>query len=153
MPGVFGLVGSSLPVGEPLARMGSRMRHHPWYLEQSYANDQAGVGLGRMALGFIHPEAQPAFNAERTLAVVSAGGLLDVPPADRAHRGEALLAARGPGPRDGALAGGLAGTIHPNFRTGRRSLYDRDQPSGPVAIRGARRPHHPGGRGQGTALD
>jgi asparagine synthase (glutamine-hydrolysing) len=79
MPGIVGLVGSPPADGAAaLRRMASRMRHHPWYVEHGHADEPAGVRLARVALGFVHPEPQPAFNEARTLAVVFDGELYDL---------------------------------------------------------------------------
>lgn len=77
MPGILGLVGSSLPpdLGGTLGRMAGRMRHHDWYHEQLYADDD--VGLGRVALGFIDPHPQPVASPDGTSRAVLDGEIYD----------------------------------------------------------------------------
>jgi asparagine synthase (glutamine-hydrolysing) len=57
--------------------MAGRMKHHPWYAEHLHAGDEAGVALGRVALGFLDPEPQPAFSADGARAAVLDGELYD----------------------------------------------------------------------------
>src|SRR5262245_43235901 len=91
MPGILGLAGQGLSRDLParLGRFAGRMKHHAWYKEHLHADPQAGFALGRMALGFIDPEPQPAFSADGTLAAVFDGELYD------AHDQRPKLAAAG----------------------------------------------------------
>jgi asparagine synthase (glutamine-hydrolysing) len=94
------------------------MCHHPWYVEQRHCDEPAGVYLARVALGFIHPEPQPAFNEDGTLAVVFDGELYDLDEQRRAleaagHRfqttGPAEVLAHGYEARGEAFCAGLHG--------------------------------------------
>jgi asparagine synthase (glutamine-hydrolysing) len=58
--------------------MAASMRHHPWYEEARYLNELAGLALGRMALGFMHPEPQPAFNQDQSILAILDGEILDL---------------------------------------------------------------------------
>jgi asparagine synthase (glutamine-hydrolysing) len=81
MPGVFGLVWQREPSGGSAAlveRMAASMRHHPWYREERHLDEEAGVALGRMALGFVHPEAQPGFSEDGSVVAVLDGEILDL---------------------------------------------------------------------------
>jgi asparagine synthase (glutamine-hydrolysing) len=78
MPGVFGIVAQSPDDSEPLLdRMAGRMRHHDWYVEHRHHDRVAGLGLGRMSLGFIEPAGQPVWNEDCSLAAVFDGELHD----------------------------------------------------------------------------
>ena len=80
MPGIFGLAWRTSPVGGSaalLGRMAASMRHHTWYKEHHHLDEAAGLALGRIALGFTHPEPQPAFSQERTVLAVLDGEILD----------------------------------------------------------------------------
>jgi asparagine synthase (glutamine-hydrolysing) len=58
--------------------MAASMRHHPWYVETRYLEEVAGLALGHMALGFGHPEPQPAFNADQSILTILDGEILDL---------------------------------------------------------------------------
>jgi asparagine synthase (glutamine-hydrolysing) len=57
--------------------MAASMRHHPWYKEETHVDEDAGLALGRMGLGFVHPEPQPASTPGRTVLAVLDGEVLD----------------------------------------------------------------------------
>ncbi len=81
MPGIFGLAWRTAPSdgGDVLmARMAASLRHHPWYTEQRHLDEAAGVALGRMALGFVHPGPQPAFSADGSVLAVLDGDVLNL---------------------------------------------------------------------------
>jgi asparagine synthase (glutamine-hydrolysing) len=79
MPGICGLIGKpSMPDGSGLlTEMLQRMRHHPWYLQQSYHDAASGLALGRMTLGFVNKAEQPAFNEGRTILAMMEGEVYD----------------------------------------------------------------------------
>lgn len=80
MPGIFGLAWGKTPCEgceRLLDRMAESMRHHGWYRETRQLDETAGVALGRMALGFIHPEPQPVRLEEGTLVGVCDGEILN----------------------------------------------------------------------------
>jgi asparagine synthase (glutamine-hydrolysing) len=79
MPGIFGMVGRRPgAAGAALfEEMAARLKHHAWYRTSRYIDEAAGLALGRMALGFINPAAQPAFNEDRSLLAVMDGELYD----------------------------------------------------------------------------
>src|SRR3954464_13058518 len=79
MAGVFGIVcepGTGGPA-DLLAAMAGRLRHHPWYRHAAHADEAAGVGLGRVSLGFVNAAPQPAANEDGTLRAVLEGEVLD----------------------------------------------------------------------------
>jgi asparagine synthase (glutamine-hydrolysing) len=79
MPGIFGVV-SDAPrpdLAADLAEMARRLRHHPWYAEDTHVDAPTGIGVGRVALGFVNTAAQPAFNEERSLLAVMEGEVHD----------------------------------------------------------------------------
>src|SRR6476661_8095604 len=69
MPGIFGFAGQSLPTDAPatLARMARLLQHQSWYQQAQHLDEAAGIGLGRMTLGFTDSAVQPATNADRSL--------------------------------------------------------------------------------------
>src|SRR4051812_257546 len=78
MPGIYGVASRrSDPDATRLEAMAARMKHYPWYAESQHIDDAAGVSLGRIALGFINPNAQPAFNEDRSVAVMMDGEVYD----------------------------------------------------------------------------
>jgi asparagine synthase (glutamine-hydrolysing) len=80
MPGIFGITWRVNPAGGSavlLERMASSMRHHPWYTKEDYLDEKAGLALGRMALGFVNPEHQPACTEDRSILAVLDGEILD----------------------------------------------------------------------------
>jgi asparagine synthase (glutamine-hydrolysing) len=79
MPGVFGLAGQMQmgSMGALMDEMATRMRHHPWYQESRHVDEAGGIALGRMALGFLHTAAQPAFNEDRSVLAVMDGEIYD----------------------------------------------------------------------------
>jgi asparagine synthase (glutamine-hydrolysing) len=91
MPGIFGFAQTTPTAsgGTVFAEMAARMRHHPWYRESGYFDADAGIALGRMALGFINTAAQPAFNEDCSLLAVMDGEVYDYEPQRRS------LAAKG----------------------------------------------------------
>jgi asparagine synthase (glutamine-hydrolysing) len=102
MPGIFGIV-SSVPrptLAADLAEMGRRMRHHPWYREDRYADVAAGVGLGHVGLGSGEPGPQPGANEDGSLRAVLAGEVLE---ADRHRRGLVAAGHRFAGSGDAEL--------------------------------------------------
>src|SRR5260370_29269928 len=79
MPGIFGLATEKFATGVTtlFGEMAARLRHHSWYREDGYLDETAGLALGRMALGFVNPAAQPAFNEDRSLLAVMDGEVYD----------------------------------------------------------------------------
>ena len=79
MPGLCAIALQAAPAdtAADLAEMLSRMRHHPWYREDRFSDPAGGLSLGRMSLGFVNAEAQPAFNEDRSLVAVMAGELFE----------------------------------------------------------------------------
>ncbi len=79
MPGIFGAV-SEAPrpdLAADLAAMARRLKHHAWYLENDHVDAPAGVGLGRVSLGFVNRAPQPAFNEDRSLLGMMEGEIYD----------------------------------------------------------------------------
>jgi asparagine synthase (glutamine-hydrolysing) len=78
MPGIFGFASQSAPdQTDLLAEMARRMKHHAWYCEESRRMRAGTVGLGRVSLGTIQTDAQPAYNADGTIAAVMDGEIYD----------------------------------------------------------------------------
>src|SRR4051812_4482818 len=78
MPGIHGLACQTpTSLSHIVHGMGNRMKRHPWYVEDRFLDESAGGGFWRISLGFINPESQPAFNEDRSLAVVLDGEIYD----------------------------------------------------------------------------
>ncbi len=79
MPGICGRVAASngTDLGELLAEMLQRMKHHDWYVTHAYVDGAAGVALGRTSLGFVNAADQPAVSGERTMLCVMEGEIYD----------------------------------------------------------------------------
>jgi asparagine synthase (glutamine-hydrolysing) len=79
MPGIFGVVSDAPRPDLPaeLAEMAQRLRHHDWYAHDSHVEAAAGLGLGRVSLGFVNTAAQPVFNEDRSLLAVMEGEVYD----------------------------------------------------------------------------
>jgi asparagine synthase (glutamine-hydrolysing) len=79
MPGIIGLAYSARETGMPdlYTEMANRIRHYPWYRESRHIDEEAGVALGRMGLGFVNTADQPAANREGSLLAVMDGEIYD----------------------------------------------------------------------------
>jgi asparagine synthase (glutamine-hydrolysing) len=53
------------------------MRHYSWYANDSFVDQERGVALGRVSLGFVDTAAQPACNEDGSLQAVMDGELFD----------------------------------------------------------------------------
>ena len=98
MSGVFGLLDPKKPHPvERLARdMGEAMRHRPWYVIESSSDPDAGVALGRVAIGIFNREPQPCTSEDGRLTLCFCGELYDAGPLRRE------LQQAGHPPRDGS---------------------------------------------------
>lgn len=79
MPGIFGVVGGTPreDLSATLAEMASKLRHHPWYVENRHVDVAGGLALGRVTLGFVNAAAQPAGNEDRSLLAMMEGEVYD----------------------------------------------------------------------------
>jgi asparagine synthase (glutamine-hydrolysing) len=86
MPGIFGFACHAPRPGAPalLARMARRLRHHPTYGEERYADEAGGVALGRVTLGPAGAAEQPAATEDGSVLAVLAGEVYDYPEQRRA---------------------------------------------------------------------
>lgn len=79
MPGVWGLAGEG-PAAEMaslFAAMGERLKHHDFYATECHRGEGEGILLGRMSLGHVNRELQPAFNEDHTLLGMMDGEVYD----------------------------------------------------------------------------
>jgi asparagine synthase (glutamine-hydrolysing) len=79
LSGVFGVVDSkrSAQVSRLLAQMGSKMSHREWYVVDTYSDDSAGVGLGRMGIGILNAEPQPVLSRDGNIVLFLSGEFFD----------------------------------------------------------------------------
>lgn len=79
MPGIIGLACAAreTEIAALFADMTNRIRHHAWYREHRHLDEEAGVALGRMSLGFVNTADQPATNEEQSLLAVLDGEVYD----------------------------------------------------------------------------
>jgi len=73
--GVFGILDSKrqMRVEPLLTRMGARMSHREWYVVETFWDEDAGVGLGRIGIGIFNRERQPLFSEDQNLVVFLTG--------------------------------------------------------------------------------
>ena len=79
MPGVFATIDSH---GRPdprerLEPMLQATVHHPWYRTEPWADNAAGVAMGRVSLGLVNTAPQPVVAEDGNLVVVMDGELYD----------------------------------------------------------------------------
>ena len=79
MSGVFGVLDSkqSTQIDKLLARMGEEMSHRDWYVVETYSDENAGVGLGRVGIGIFNPETQPIVSEDKSILLFLAGEFYD----------------------------------------------------------------------------
>lgn len=78
MPGIFGFAFQSTgDQAELLAEMSRRMTRQPWHRQEARLAACGLAGLGRVSLGQVHTEPQPAGNADGSMTGVLAGELFD----------------------------------------------------------------------------
>ena len=79
MSGVFGLVDASrrAEISPLLQAMAGRMSHREWYRRETWIDEQLGVGLGRMGIGILNREAQPAVSHDGQIVLFLAGEFFD----------------------------------------------------------------------------
>jgi asparagine synthase (glutamine-hydrolysing) len=53
--------------------MGRHMAHRPWYQVDSFFDEQAGVGLGRIGIGIFNSEKQPVASEDGSIRLVMSG--------------------------------------------------------------------------------
>jgi asparagine synthase (glutamine-hydrolysing) len=73
--GVFGIVDSRrrLSVERLLSAMGKAMTHRDWYVVETIADAQRGLGLGRIGIGIFNREQQPICSEDRRLTIFLSG--------------------------------------------------------------------------------
>src|SRR5262245_55059684 len=75
MPGICSIVTNRAggDLAGRLREMLARLRHHPWYQEDSEINEADGVALGRMSLGIVNTAPQPAGNEDGSVTAIMDG--------------------------------------------------------------------------------
>jgi len=91
MSGIFGVLDPepTFDIQQRLDAMATLMTHQDWYVVESLADAEAGLGLGRIGIGILNQPAQPIWNADKSLALVMAGEFYDVDALKRDLPGEA----------------------------------------------------------------
>lgn len=79
MSGVFGLVDTRrrTEISPALQAMAGRMSHRDWYRRETWIDEQAGVGLGRMGIGILNREAQPVTGRDERIVLFLVGEFFD----------------------------------------------------------------------------
>lgn len=77
MSGIFGALDSRPGAGidRLVTRMGSSLAHRPWYVVETWQDESAGVGLGRVGIGIFNHERQPVCSEDDSLVVFLSGEL------------------------------------------------------------------------------
>jgi len=84
MPGICGIADTRpSDLDARLQRMLTAMRHEPWYDQCRFCDESGQVALGRMTLGYVNTQPQPAVSEEGNLRVVMDGELYDAAAARR----------------------------------------------------------------------
>jgi asparagine synthase (glutamine-hydrolysing) len=75
MSGIFGILDNkrNLRTDRLLAQMGSEMSHREWYVVETFCDESAGVGLGRIGIGIFNRERQPIYSEDRSLVIFLSG--------------------------------------------------------------------------------
>jgi len=75
MSGVFGIADPQqhLDVRRLADRMAAAMSHRAWFVADRVADETRRVALGRIGIGIFNQAPQPAWNADRTIALTMAG--------------------------------------------------------------------------------
>ncbi|RME97545.1 MAG: hypothetical protein D6768_19405 [Chloroflexi bacterium] len=73
-----GLLGVCAPntetnIENQLRNMAATVMHRPWYVTETYAAPNRQWGFGRVGIGIFNQASQPAWNSNRTVAVMLAG--------------------------------------------------------------------------------
>jgi asparagine synthase (glutamine-hydrolysing) len=77
MSGVFGVISNKdhPRILDLLTTTGEKMAHRSWYQVDTFYDEEAGVGLGRIGIGIFNPERQPICSEDRNLMVFLSGEL------------------------------------------------------------------------------
>ncbi len=74
MSGLFGVLDSrGSPPGRLLARITEKLSHRPWHVVDTYTDEAAGVGLGRIGIGIFNQERQPRSSEDGNIVVFLSG--------------------------------------------------------------------------------
>jgi asparagine synthase (glutamine-hydrolysing) len=79
MSGVFGVISDKdrSEISDLLNVMGKKMAHRPWYQVDTFSDEEAGVGLGRIGIGIFNPETQPIVSEDKSILLFMAGEFYD----------------------------------------------------------------------------
>jgi asparagine synthase (glutamine-hydrolysing) len=79
MSGIFGVLDSrqGSQIEPLLTKMGTKMLHREWYVVETYADKDLGLGLGRIGIGIFNREQQPILSEDGNLIVFLSGELYD----------------------------------------------------------------------------
>jgi len=81
MPGICGILNRSgkLDVAAQLASMMRILRRDDWYVQHEYVDAGANLAIGRVSLGFVNGQPQPAASDDGSVQLVMDGELYDAP--------------------------------------------------------------------------
>ena len=81
MPGISGILSKQheTELRADLTCMNDCLSHHSWYQQEQYVDESEGIGLGRVSLGFLNTETQPASLPDREERLVLEGEILHFP--------------------------------------------------------------------------
>jgi asparagine synthase (glutamine-hydrolysing) len=75
MSGVFGVLDSrrQIDIQSLVGQIGNASCYRDWQIVESYCNQAAGFGFGRVGIGVFNQAAQPVWNDQHTIGIVMAG--------------------------------------------------------------------------------
>ena len=78
MSGIFGILDNKKTnsnISSLLTDMGTIMSHREWYVVDTHADENNGIGLGRIGIGIFNKEKQPVWSEDRAVCVFFSGEL------------------------------------------------------------------------------
>ena len=78
MPGLTGIIknqGNTIDIEQLLPKMCEIIKYEDWYKTDTFLDKT--IGMGRVSLGILNPEAQPIFNEDKNLCIMMEGEIYD----------------------------------------------------------------------------